>query len=204
LLDKDGWRWNEAGEAFVPGTDALRYRKGADGTLTPLRLRMAAPDENEVSDAIMALYGQTLPGLGVELELTKMPFSDFLSHYTREAGREYDLFFMGSNFSYVFDPYYDFHTGNEYQGMVNTTGLRDEELMRLALRMRNTTPGDRYTYARRWLDFQRRFVEVMPVIPLYSNNYYDFYDTRIRNYVPSEFVTWSMAILDAYVSETPD
>ena len=45
---------------------------------------------------------------------------------------------------------------------------------------------------------QRRYNEVLPTIPVYSNIYYDFYTPYLQNYVIPAQVTWSQAILLAY------
>jgi hypothetical protein len=81
---------------------------------------------------------------------------------------------------------------------------KDEELYRLALSMRRTEPGDLLGYCQKWLEFQIRFAEVEPMIPLYSNVYFDFFPRILHNYYPSSTATWSEAVLSAYLSDMED
>ena len=67
--------------------------------------------------------------------------------------------------------------------------------------MRSTTPGDVLTYVQNWIVFQERFNEILPMIPVYGNIYFDFYTGYLKNYLISENVTWSQAIVGAYLSE---
>ena len=64
--------------------------------------------------------------------------------------------------------------------------------------LRKTEPGDVFQYVSKWMSFQRRYNEVLPTIPVYSNIYYDFYTPYLQNYVITAQVTWSQAILLAY------
>ena len=41
----------------------------------------------------------------------------------------------------------------------------------------------------------------MPAIPLYSNVYFDFYNSQLQNYQITAHVTWSQAILQSYFGE---
>ena len=70
--------------------------------------------------------------------------------------------------------------------------------LRYALAMRTTEPGDILGYLQHWLSFQTRFNEILPMIPIYSNIYFDFYNSQLRNYVITAHVTWTQAILQAY------
>ena len=64
--------------------------------------------------------------------------------------------------------------------------------------MRKTEPGDYYEYVAKWMSFQKRYNEVLPTIPIYSNIYYDFFTEYLQNYEITSSVTWSQAILLAY------
>ncbi len=92
---------------------------------------------------------------------------------------------MVTNFDMVFDPYYTFHTGDEYQSSLNASGIRDEELMELAKSLRETPSGDEEEYGARWLKLMKRFSEVLPTLPLYFNIYFDFFTTSLRDYTPT-------------------
>ncbi len=203
LLEKDGWKLNEAGEPFDAEQDTVRYRE-KDGQLQPLKMTMAIAENLVTAAAVRAVMEETMPRLGIGLEVSVLPFPEMLQEYYRQNGdRAYDLFFMATNFNYLFDPYYYFHTDDIYQGMLNTSGLRDAKLMEIGLDMRTTPAMDMRAYAEKWLTFQDRFIEVAPMVPLYSNIYFDFYRKDLQGYNPITSSNWALAIPFAYISDVP-
>lgn len=198
LLAKDGWTLNAEGGEFKPETDFQRYRL-EDGLLKPLQLRLAISEDNKAGELVASMLGENFAGVGGELEVSRIGMEELLRRYYRQEERGFDLFFLGTNFTYVFDPYYSYQTGDEYQGAMNmnTSGLLDERLLALANRLRQTEPGNRYIYLARWMAFQRYWAEVLPMVPLYSNIYSDIYAPWITNYRPERYWNWGTAILYA-------
>ena len=200
LLASDGWTLNGQGEAFRPGEDTVRWRL-TEGKLEPLMIHWAYGEESAVGEVIRAALEKTWPELGIGQEVTVLPFPELLAHYYRQTPRTYDMFFLASNFSYIFDPYYDFNTAEEYQGMLNTTGLKDQALMELARDMRETEPKNKREYLDKWFVFQKRFVEMMPMVPLYSNVYFDVYTDRLEGYDINRTSGWGYAVVYAYMKD---
>ena len=164
---------------------------------------MAVVENIATTKSVCEQVEATMSRLGIGLEITELPFPQLLKHYYRQTDRVYHMFFMGTNFNYMFDPYYYFHTADVYQGMLNTSGLRDEKLMEIALDMRSTEAMDLRAYAEKWLAFQERFYEVIPMIPLYSNLYFDFYRKDLQYYNPITSANWAIAVPYAYISDVP-
>jgi hypothetical protein len=52
-------------------------------------------------------------------------------------------------------------------------------------------------YLERWREFQARFTQVLPLIPIYSNDYHDLYRPQIANYHPEDFSSFAEAIVEA-------
>ncbi len=198
LLDAEGWVYKETGDAYAG--EGIRYRETETG-LERFTLSLAITEDNQVAQSTAAFLQEALMELGIELEIDAMPFPHLLSHYYRQEARTYDLFFMASNFNYIFDPYYDFNTADEYQGMLNTTGLKDEELMQRALSLRQVPAAEMREYMEQWLLLQERFVEVLPIVPLYTNVYFDYYVDTLKNYDISMQASWASALLYAYMAE---
>ena len=202
LLLQDGWTLNAAGEVFVEGTDPIRYRETANG-LEALNIKWAKIKDSAAADSIRDALEEPFRELGIGLEITEMTLSEMLPYYYRQKGKTYDMFNLASNFTYVFDPYYDFNTGDEYQGLVNTSGLKDESLMNLAWDLRRTEARDAESYQKKWLAFQQKWMELMPMVPLYSNVYFDFAAKNVQDYNVESFSTWSLAILYTYIQDEP-
>ncbi|NLI22349.1 MAG: ABC transporter substrate-binding protein [Clostridiales bacterium] len=201
LLIQDGWTLNEQGGKFVEGVDDVRYKKVGKERMR-LSLRFAQAENNNGATLIVEQLAQALPQIGCELLVEVVPFATLLEDYYRTDGeRKYDMNFMGTNFSSVFDPYYTFNAGGEIGGAVNTSGLDDDRLMRLAWKMHKTEPMDLLTYQKNWLAFQKRFNELLPTLPLYTNVYFDFHTDWLQNYEPNTYSGWASAILYAYIAD---
>ena len=203
LLESDGWTLNEAGERYDSEHHLIRYRLSETGQLNPLKLNVAVSENFPMAKVVGFELEVSLPALGIGVEIFELPFQELSKHYYRQIDRTYDMFFLATNFNYLFDPYYTFHTSPLYQGVLNRTGLQDEMLMALALDMRNTQSMDLRAYVEKWLLFQERFIEMAPMVPLYSNIYFDFYRSDMWGYNPITSASWSLAVPYAYISDVP-
>ncbi|MBQ5795586.1 MAG: hypothetical protein IIW14_06285, partial [Kiritimatiellae bacterium] len=201
LLEQDGWTLNAEGGKYVQEEGAVRYKKTEDGELMPLAIRFAQLKDNDAAKWVVENYAPVLESIGFSFEVTEVAFNELLTHYYRQTDRTYNLMYLATNFAIVFDPYYTFNTADVYQGELNTSGIVDEKLMKLAEELRQTDPGDEETFTARWLELMQRFSDVLPTLPIYSNIYYDFFDTTLMNYAPNAHWSWPSAILYAYFAE---
>ncbi len=204
LLAADGWRYNADGTEFAQGEGTQRYRRAQQGFMEPLTLKYAKPADNPAADIVEELLRESFAIVGIGLETTAMDMQTLLQHYYRQNERTYDMFFLASNFSFLFDPFYTYNTADEYQGVMNTSGLRSEALMKLAADMRSVESGDMENYLIKWMDFQRGWVEELPLVPIASNIYFDFYRTDLNFYLPNAHWGWAAAILYATLGEIPE
>ena len=187
LLEKNGWRLN---------ADGVRSRM-INGKNVTLDLVLAYPEGSPAEDVFPAALKENLDKVGIKLTLKAVKPTDLLRLYYRQDPRDCDIIFIGSNFNSVYDPSEYFALEDEYQGYYNRTGFKDEALYNLAVQMRRSTPGDLLGYCRAWLNFQRRLMEKVPVIPAYTNDYFDFYIPALKNYNIASYQTWSKAIVAA-------
>ena len=49
----------------------------------------------------------------------------------------------------------------------------------------------------KWITFQERLSELLPIIPVYSNVYFDFYTRELDEYWIEEYPSWAKAIVPA-------
>lgn len=198
LLVKDGWTLNASGAPYAEGVDSVRYKK-VNGELMPLSIRFAQAEGNDGAAMVAAQLQAALPKLGFAFAVDVVPFPDLLADYYRQNGeRKYDMNFMATNFLSVFDPYHVFGAEQADTGTVNPSGLYDQKLTQLALKMHRTQPLDFLAYEKNWMAFQQRYNELLPTLPLYSNVYFDFHASKLQNYEPSSYASWPAAILYAY------
>lgn len=190
LLSEDGFRYDAQGGAYASG---LRYNK--DGQA--LSFKMAKTAENTAADTAEQLLRESFEVIGAELIVDTLTPNDMLSMYYRVTDNPYDMMFMASNFTFTFDPYFNYHTDPAYEKYYNTSGLRDAKLMRLAEDMRETAPDELEEYNEKWIAFQEYWISVLPFLPLYSNIYFDFFSPYLENYLVSSYSSWASAIVYA-------
>ncbi len=200
LLDSAGWTLNRNGEAYQAGTDDVRCKMIND-ELVALDLKLMYPEGNHMADFMQeeGNFVENLAQVGIKLTLVPTPMQDLLYSYYRVTERTTDMIYLATNFHVIVDPSITYSTDETVGHEVwNNTYSDDEALFNLAVNMRKTEPGDFYSYVSKWMDFQERYNEILPTIPIYSNIYYDFYNQYLQNYEITAQVTWSQAILLAY------
>ena len=202
LLNAAGWSLNASGSAFRSGTDELRYKQ-TDAGLIPLRLTLLYPEGTAATTGLIKA-AEALKGSGIELTATAKPMDEVLSQFYATGERSADMVFLATNFDIMFDPSANFIFNEEGLPVWRNTALADEELYTAAVAMRTTEPGEQLEYVEHWLEFQERFNEVLPMLPIYSNVYFDFYPRILRDYNIFSNVSWSQAIVPAYLSDEPE
>jgi len=204
LLDDAGWTLNREGNAFRPGTDDVRCKE-IDGELVALDLTMMYPRGNHIVDTLQENFIDNLAEAGIRLTLVPEDMEELLKSYYREKDRTTDMIYLATNFHAVVDPSITYSTDSTANHLIwNNTYSDDEDLWYRAVNMRRTDPQDVYDYVSKWISFQERYNEVLPTIPIYSNIFYDFYNSKLQNYYITGNVTWSQAILKAYFGLAPE
>ena len=169
LLVADGWTLNEQGGAYVAGSGQPRYRRNAQGALEPLIINWFATVDNRVADLIAALIVPEAARVGIIINPT---FGDFPTLQREMAARvtEYSMFNLATSWATpVFAPWDTFNPDDAFLGTSNTTYMNDPVLHGLAVALRSVPPGDTQEWDRRWLEFQVRWNEVLPQLPIYSD-----------------------------------
>jgi ABC-type transport system substrate-binding protein len=196
LLDEAGWNLDENGNPYSTEAGGLRYRKDGD-SLVPLKLKLAAPEENGALDLLQANFIENLTQAGVETEVEKLPWEQVLEKYYNPGERDCDMILLATNFGDVFDP------SGEYDeaGTSLRNGVTDPKLSELAVTLRSTEPGNAAEYCRRWLAYLEERSAVAAEIPIYSDAYLDCHITALQEYHPAPTGSWAIAIQDAFLSD---
>ena len=192
LLDADGW---------AVGADGVREKR-ANNELVKLDLTILVADGNRIADAFAEYWIPNLEEAGINLTVKFAPLAEVSRNIYSKENREADMIYFASNFDTIFDPSVFFATGNDLNW--SYTNLPDREIYALAEEMRQTEPGEVLEYMQKWVAFQERFNEVLPMIPIYSNVYFDFYTDLLQDYVITERTTWGEAIIGSVKAEIPE
>lgn len=190
ILEQAGWIRDE---------DGIRY-KMIDDRKVRLELKVIYPEGNMIGELLQDNMINPLHRNGILLTAEAVPMAELLNYYYRFAERDCDMIYLATNFGMVYDPTSNFDP-KENDTVSNTTGLKDQKLYDLALAMRQTKPGEVETYTERWKAYQERWTEMIPLIPVYSNLYYDFFVPALQDYHGDSEYGWAEAILGAYLGD---
>ena len=207
LLEEDGWVYDANGNDY---TEGVRYKKLDDGSLMALEIEWLSSEANSVSELLVTQL-QNNPDLakaGIKINQTVVTFSELLNYYYRASDDAkytvptYHMFNMATGFTAVFDPSKDFTTDPDMiaQGY-NNNYIVDEELDSLSKKIALTDPTDKEGYLANFLAFEKKWNELLPNLPLYSNEYHDFYNEKLQNYNANSIWDFNYAILYATVAE---
>ena len=202
LLEEGGWTLNEKGEPFVPGVDAVRYRE-IDGELVGLDLTCAYPETNLTATSMEQNFIPHLAEAGIRLTLIPLDMKTLLRSYNDKDIESIDLFYLGDDFNIEFDPSLFFQPDGltmETRPKVDNLAWAHAEMYDMATEMCRTEPHDTLGFMQKWIAFQERLSDLLPMIPVYSNVYFDFYTSELHNYNIVKYITWGDAIVPSYMA----
>ncbi len=199
-LDKTQWIYEADGSTEFDRTkataDGSYLRHNEDGE--PLVINHLGQEGNVLTDIIEIQYAANAPLAGLQFNLDKGEWSAVLENYYDANtllgdDRIYSTFNLATNFSAVFDRYYTWHSDNLATAL-NKGRLSDEKLDELIIEMRSTDPTDTDAYLEAWFDYQIRFNELMPQVPLYSNELYDISHAYVDNLNTTAYASYENLI----------
>ena len=85
------------------------------------------------------------------------------------------------------------------QGGYNSNWIVDQELADATAAMKPIAYEDTEAWLSAWQTFIDLWNEKLPDIPLYSDEYYDFYSNKLHGWQSTSVWAWSRAVLDAWV-----
>lgn len=184
------WDVTKAGEGY--------YRHNAAGE--PLIVTHLGTNDNPVTDTIELQMKQNAPKVGMDYRIERGDFAGLLDAYYNagakpESERKYNTFNMALGFSDANDPYDNYAC--EYAGTPkNPTNVCDPELDEIMLRLRHYSSEDTEAFADTWVEFQIKWNDVMPMVPIYANQYYDFADADLQGFNTTPFAPYARIICD--------
>ena len=196
LLEQNGWNLNEEGTAYRPGRDEIRCKQ-IDGKLVKLDLTCAYPVTNVMAASMEEYFVPHLKEAGIRLTLIPMEMKELLRSYNDRDIEGIDMFYLGDDFNIEFDPQLFFLAGDPDAPEEDTLAWAHSRMAEYARLMCETVPSDALDFVRKWITFQENLSELLPLIPVYSNVYYDFYVSDLTNYDIVKYITWGDAIVPA-------
>ena len=196
LLEENGWTLNEQGDPFRPGTDEVRCKK-INGELVALDLTCAYPVTNYMAYSMETLFLPYLKEAGIRLTLIPMDMKELLRAYNDKDVEHIDMFYLGDDFNIEFDPQLFFLAGDPNGPEEDTLAWTHTQMAEYAHQMCETEPSDALSFVKKWIIFQEKLSDMLPIIPVYSNVYFDYYTSDLTNYDIVKYITWGDAIVPA-------
>ena len=196
LLEHNGWTLNERGRAFNPATDEVRC-KMINGELVKLDLTCAYPYTNYMASSMERYFVPYLKQAGIKLTLIPMEMKELLRSYNDRDIEGIDMFYLGDDFNIEFDPTLFFLAGDPNGPVEDNLAWVHSQMAEYARLMCETEPYDALGFVKKWITFQEHLSDLLPLIPVYSNVYFDFYTSDLTNYDIVRWITWGDAIVPA-------
>lgn len=198
LLEEDGWNLNADGTPYS-GT-GTRY-KDVDGELKPLVITWCNSEGNPVSELLATMLPETMAEAGMELQATTTDFATLQNGILHAGDTMYNMYNLATGFATANSPWYYFSSDEAWMGNYNTNWIADEELNDAVMPLKSIPYEDSEAWLEAWQNFIKVWNEKLPNVPLYSDEYYDFYSTRVQGWENTATWGWQNAVLDAWVSE---
>ena len=200
LLAADGWNLNAEGGEYQDG-DGVRY-KDVDGELVPLVIEWANTEGNPVSDLLSTMLPEAMEEAGMQLNATTMDFPTLSSCISHQGDKIYNMYNLATGFASANSPWYYYSTDEQYMtGGYNSNWIVDEDLAAASGALQTIPYEDRDTWLTTWQNYIKVWNEKLPDVPLYSDEYHDFFSTRLKGWEATSIWDWSKAVLDAWVEE---
>lgn len=181
-LEAGGWVYNEDGSEY--SGSGIRYKQLDDGTYMPLIIEWFSSDNNSVSDLLVTTLQQNpdVAAAGMQINQTVVSYTELLTnYYDNSTENQYQMFNLATGFGNPYDVAYMY----EPDSASNVNALAGEEgqkLYDLAVAMNQTEEGDDAAYAENWYNFIAYWNDLLPEIPLYSNDYHDFFTSKLHDF----------------------
>ena len=196
LLEINGWTLNEHGTLFHSGTDEVRCKE-INGELVKLDLTCAYPVTNTMATIMEENFIPYLKQAGIRVTLVPMTMKELLRAYNDKDVEDIDMFYLGDDFNIEFDPQLFFQAGDPEAPEEDTLAWVHSQMAEYARLMCETEPDDAFGFVQKWITFQEQLSDMLPLIPVYSNIYFDFYTSDLMNYDIVYYITWGDAIVPA-------
>ena len=205
LLNATEWKFEADGVTPWDATKAADGYWRYNANKEVLQINHLGTTGNQITDLVGTEWPKGLNRAGVKFTIEWQDFNALLDNYyygyeLDPAERKYHSFNLATGFTEVYDPYYSYHS--DFLGTwQNATQTNDSLLDFLMEKMRGLDPEDKETYAEYWLEYQIRWNELLPVLPIYSNEYFDIFNARVSGLATTPTYGWARAVLDVTVAE---
>ena len=205
LLDTSTYTFEADGSTKYDSSKASKDYLRHNAAGEKLVINHAGSSNNDITDLIATMLVPNLAAAGIEFNLDKLDFSAMLDFYqvpstqkTVLGARKYHTFNLATSFTSVYDPYQSMHS--DYLGTKNnSTQTNNPKFDELTLKLRQIDASDKQQYADVWMEYQVEWNQYLPMVPLYSNEYFDIFRSNVKNVLTSPVYSIGRAAIDVTV-----
>lgn len=187
LLDEAGW---------TVGADGKRSKNGE-----PLKVNVMSIKDHDILSNLIPMWKKSWESeLGVTLNVAEVDFNALLDKiYSDAALEEWSLFFLATAYTSdgMSDIYTTFHSDYARENNDNTSRLKDPALD--AAMDKAMTELDESKVPAAWAEAAKIINDDAAVMPVYGNQYFDFYNKKIKNMKVNSLYSWVKGLKDATI-----
>lgn len=210
LLESAGWTLDENGNEYAG--EGLRHKKNPEtGELMPLLIKWFSTEDNPVSEqlVIALVENPDVAKAGMKVEQDSGNFTTLLNYLYRDGSEDekfgvptYNMFNLGSGLPATYLPTLQYTTDpDEVEAGYNTNFLLDDELFEVSSTLGKVDPDNEEEFLSRYVKYITVWNKLLPDLPLYSNEYHDFFNTKLANFERDDLVGLDIALLYAELNE---
>ncbi len=201
LLDESSYKFESDGTTpFDPSkasASGTYFRHNAEGEV--LEYNHLGTTENEITVLINTQLTANAWKAGIKATVTESDFDTLLNNYyyghTLGAERKYHSFNLATGFYSDYDPFWSWHSS--LVGTTNNpTQLADDELDQIMEDMQKLDPTQKEEFRELFVEFAVRWNELLPTLPIYSNEYFDVFSNRVKGLKTTPVWGWAKDICD--------
>lgn len=200
LLDESSYKFEADGTTpFDPSkvsSGGTYFRHNAAGEV--LEYNHLGTTENEITVLIDTQLTANAWRAGVKASVTQSDFDTLLNNYyygPTLADRKYHSFNLATGFYSDYDPFWSWHSS--LVGTTNNpTQLADDELDGIMEAMQKLDPTQKEEFRELFVDFAIRWNQLLPTLPIYSNEYFDVFNVRVQGLKTTPVWGWAKDICD--------
>lgn len=170
------------------------YRYNAEKQ--PLLIKHLGSEKNPITDNIKLQLTKNAVSCGIKYEITITDFASMLNNYYAKTDNDemYNIFNMASSYTEVPDPWQEYASVYAATANANPYGISDAKLDELMTALRSSSTYEEYSA--NWQAYQKYWNEILPVIPTYTNEYYDFASSKVKGFATTPFRNWAKKICE--------
>lgn len=194
-LDQSDYKFDKDGKAYdssKASKDYLRYNSKGE----VLEINHMGSEKNPITDNIKLQLTENSAKVGMKYVVTIKDFDTMLSIYYKKdkSDEKYNVYNMATGFNEVPDPEADYHGKYAEVQNFNPYGINDDELNKCIDNLKASKNEDEFV--ENWKAYQKRWNYLLPTIPTYTNDYYDFASSKVEGFKTYPFRGWASSICD--------